>query len=207
VDAEAFHPRRRDPELRRTLGLGEADTLLIYVGRLAPEKNLDALLSAFSRLRAALPPEHRERLRLALVGGGPQMGQIARGKDAGIHLAGMQHGANLSRWFASGDVFAFPSLSETFGNVVLEAQASGLPVVGFDCQGVNERVTPGVDGLLVPVGGDLIPALRTLCEDRALRQRFGQAARAKAETQGWKQIFDELEARYRRLAAGGDRGI
>jgi phosphatidylinositol alpha 1,6-mannosyltransferase len=76
------------------------------------------------------------------------------------------------------------------------AVASGLPVVGFDCQGVNERVTPEVDGLLVPVGGDLAPALRRLCEDQALRERFGGAARSTAERQDWKPIFDELEARY-----------
>ena len=138
------------------------------------------------------------------------MGPIARARDPAVYLTGEQHGANLSRWFASGDVFAFPSLSETFGNVVLEAQASGLPVAGFDCQGVNERVTPEVDGLLTPVGGDLVPSLRRLCEDQALRLRLGQAARAKAEMQDWKPIFDELEARYwglvQRQATGVERG-
>jgi glycosyltransferase involved in cell wall biosynthesis len=83
---------------------------------------------------------------------------------------------------------------------VLEAQASGLPVVGYDCQGVNERVTPEVDGLLVPMGDDLAPALLRVCEDEGMRRRMGAFARAKAERQDWKPIFDELEQRYLRLA-------
>jgi glycosyltransferase involved in cell wall biosynthesis len=199
VDGQVFHPRHRDEKLRRWLGLGESDPLLIYVGRLAPEKNLPALLQAFRRLRAALPPGVRDRARLALVGGGPEATAISAAREPGVHLAGEQHGESLSRWYASGDVFAFPSLSETFGNVLLEAQASGLPVVAFDCPGPAERVTPEVDGLLVPVGGDLMPALGRLWCDRALRQRLGQAARAKAETQDWQPIFDELEQRYRGL--------
>jgi hypothetical protein len=82
------------------------------------------------------------RVRLVLVGAGPEEELLRRAQLPGV-LAGEQHGLALSRWYASADVFGFPSLSETFGNVVLEARASGLPVVGFDCQGVNERVAPG----------------------------------------------------------------
>jgi glycosyltransferase involved in cell wall biosynthesis len=196
VDAQVFHPRYRDAELRRSLGLGEEDVLLVYVGRLAPEKNLKALLLAFAKLRAALPAETRERVKLALVGGGPEQEVMARAAWPGVHLAGERHGQDLARWYASGDVFGFPSLSETFGNVLLEAQASGLPVAAFDCEGPNERVTPEIDGLLVPAGGDLMPALLRLCQDRELRKRFGAAARAKAEAQDWRPIFDELEGRY-----------
>jgi glycosyltransferase involved in cell wall biosynthesis len=198
VDANVFSPAHRDEELRRSLGLGPDDPLLVYVGRLAPEKNIPALLQAFSRLRAALPAGRREKLRLALVGHGP-LGDALTRSMPGVHLAGVQHGAALSRWYASGDIFAFPSLSETFGNVVLEAQASGLPTVAFDCQGVNEQVTPEVNGLLVPVGGDLVPPLLRLCEDVGLRRRMGEAARKRAEGLDWKPIFDDLERRYREL--------
>jgi glycosyltransferase involved in cell wall biosynthesis len=199
VDADLFSPAHRDPTLRRTLGLGPDDPLVLYVGRLAPEKNLDTLLHAFARLRQQVPTPVRERLRMALVGAGPLLESLRMAKPPGVVLAGEQHGLLLSRWYASGDVFAFPSLSETFGNVVLEAQASGLPVVGFDCQGVNERVTSEQDGLLVPIGGNLTPPLARLCADRALRERFGAVARARAERQDWQPIFDELEARYRAL--------
>jgi glycosyltransferase involved in cell wall biosynthesis len=202
VDARVFSPSHRDESLRRSLGLGPDDPLLVYVGRLAPEKNIPALLQAFTRLRAAVPAGRREKLRLALVGHGPLGDSLARGVP-GVHLAGVQHGAALSRWYASGDVFAFPSLSETFGNVVLEAQASGLATVGFDCQGVNEQVIPEVNGLLVPVGGDLVPPLLRLCEDPALRRRFGEAARRRAEGLDWKPIFDGLEQRYRDILGRG----
>src|SRR5262249_30177260 len=153
----------------------------------------------FVRLRQQMPSPQRDRLRLALVGAGPLYDSMQSNPPPGVILAGEQHGPVLSRWYASGDVFAFPSLSETFGNVVLEAQASGLPVVGFNCQGVSERVTPEHDGLLVAPGGDLTPALRRLCDDVELRRRFGEEARRKAEAQDWKPIFDELESRYLHL--------
>jgi glycosyltransferase involved in cell wall biosynthesis len=205
VDAAVFSPAHRSDELRRSLGLGPDDPLLVYVGRLAPEKNLAALLQAYTRLRGMLTPARRQRLLLALVGAGPLSATIEAAQYPGVILAGEHHGASLSRWYASGDVFAFPSQSETFGNVVLEAQSSGLPVVGFDCQGVNERVTPEADGLLVPCDGDLAPALLRLCEDAGLRRRLGEAARASALRQDWTPIFDELEARYLRLVEAATR--
>ena len=139
------------------------------------------------------------RLKLALVGGGPLAGQLQLSPLPHVILAGERHGTDLARWYASGDVFAFPSCSETFGNVVLEAQASGLPVVGFDTQGVNERVAHGMDGFLVPTNTSMAPALRQLCDDADLRRRFARAARAKAEAQDWAPIFDRLEQTYLRL--------
>src|SRR5262249_21365446 len=181
VDAQAFHPRFRDPALRAQLGLGNDGLLLVYVGRLAAEKNLPALLTAFTRLRQLSDPRMRERLRLALVGNGPLAGQLQALQAPGLVLAGERHGDDLARWYASGDIFAFPSRSETFGNVVLEAQASGLPVVGLDVAPVNERVAHGVDGLLASTEGDLAAALRQLSEDRCLLERFGTASRTKAE--------------------------
>ena len=200
VDGQAFHPRRRDPALRASLSLGPDDPLLLYVGRLAPEKNLPALLVAFARLRQRLPSPLGERVRLAVVGDGPQLEAFRAAQPPAVLFPGAQHGPALSRWYASADLFAFPSRSETFGNVVLEAQAAGLPVVGYDCQGVSERVTHGEDGLLTPPNGDLADALEVLCLSRTLRQRLAAAARRTAERQDWKPIFDGLEQRYLRLA-------
>ena len=121
VDAEHFHPRHRDNDLRGSLGLKPDDVLLLYVGRLALEKNLPALISAFARLRRQ---KFGHRVVLGLVGDGPLTNSLRAQQPADVHFAGAQHGAALARWFASADVFAFPSLTETFGNVVLEAQAS-----------------------------------------------------------------------------------
>ena len=115
-------------------------------------------------------------------------------------LPGIQVGENLARWYASADVFAFPSTSETFGNVVLEALASGLPVVGFDSPGVNERVAHDHNGLLVPMESDFAQALSQVCDDDGLRRRLTGAARRSAESQDWEPIFDRLEKQYRQQA-------
>ena len=192
VDGKAFNPAHRDEAFRQSLGLRPDDVLLLFVGRIASEKNLPALLQAYSRIRT-------DQIRLALVGDGPQLPQLQTQNTPGLILPGQQQGRDLARWYASADIFAFPSRSETFGNVVLEAQASGLPVVAFDDQAMNERITPGVDGLLVPSQGDLAESLRTLCQDPTRRRMLGRAARLKAEEQTWKAIFDDLEERYLHL--------
>jgi glycosyltransferase involved in cell wall biosynthesis len=173
--------------------------LLLYVGRLAPEKNLNALLDCYAGLRRRLPEESRDRLRLALVGDGPQAPALAARGAAGVVLAGAKHGAELSSWYASADVFAFPSRSETFGNVILEAQASALPVVGYDCPALRERVSPSYDGMLAANDEEFVGALQSLHADRRRGDAMATAARAKAERQSWPAIFDTLESLYRQL--------
>jgi glycosyltransferase involved in cell wall biosynthesis len=201
VDPLRFHPRHRDEGLRAGLGLGCADSLVAYVGRLAPEKNLGALLSAFGRLRG-----HGLRVRLALVGGGPLEERLRAACPPDVVMPGYQHGEALARWYASADVFAFPSLTETFGNVILEAQASALPVVGFRCPALAERVADGADGFLVGNVDGMAMALARLIADAGLRRRFGNAARIKAEGQDWEPIFDRLEARYGDVIARTEPG-
>lgn len=204
IDAEAFHPRWRDPDLRRTLGLGPDDCLALYVGRLAAEKNIEALFAAFAKVRERLEPTQHARFRLALVGDGPLAAALRARNLENVVLPGAQVGADLARWYASADVFVFPSLSETYGNVVSEALASGVPAVAYDCPGVNEQVEHEQDGLLVPVGHDLAGALHRLQADGDLRQRLGKAARRTAEGRSWGPIFDELEERYYDIL---DRGL
>jgi glycosyltransferase involved in cell wall biosynthesis len=199
VDAEAFHPRYRDASLRRELGLADDSILLLYVGRLAAEKNLGALLDLYDRWRGQLGEAPRDRVKLVLVGKGPLAGRLALRQSSGVTLAGEKRGADLARWYSSADVFVFPSRSETFGNAVLEAQASGLPVIGYDCQAVNERISHQIDGILAATDRDFAAAVELLCNHPDLRARFGAAARAKAERQSWSGIFDELEALYRQI--------
>jgi len=205
VDSELFHPRFRDPTLRNALGLETNDCLLLYAGRLAAEKNVMALLEAFGRLRARLAGRS-DRVRLALVGDGPLAPSLKLLNLPGVVLPGMQLGKDLSRWYASADVFAFPSVSETFGNVVLEALSSGLPVVAYDCPGVNEQVTHEENGLLVPPGQDLADVLYGLVDQRERRFWLALAARRSAEQRGWEPIFDGLEHIYRKIVDAGANG-
>ncbi|MFA7494728.1 MAG: glycosyltransferase family 1 protein [Acidithiobacillus sp.] len=192
VDCLHFHPRWRDESLRGRLGLGPKDLLLLYVGRLAREKNLPPLLAGFRTLHQHLPTT-----ALVLVGDGPLREEFNDLTHEGIHCVGVQRGSDLARWYASADIFCFPSCSETFGNVVLEAQSSGLPVIAYHCPGVDEQVNHGVHGILLPRGSEWQDALQTLCTHTEQRHQFAQAGRQRAESQSWSRSFDILEAVYR----------
>lgn len=194
VDANHFHPSRRDGELRRRLAPG-AEVMLLYVGRLAPEKRLSLLLEAFPRIRTQASVE----VGLVLVGGGPMEAALRRNPIPGVHLAGYLTGVELARAYASADLFAFPSDTETFGNVVLEAMASGLPVVGVDRGGVRDSILPGQTGWLTPPGQvePFAEALLGLVEDRYLRVRMGARGRTEAEGRSWPRILDGVLETWR----------
>jgi glycosyltransferase involved in cell wall biosynthesis len=141
IDIGRFSPRHRDHRLRHQLGLDGALTLL-FVGRLVKEKNLEILLAAVRLLRAA-----GYRFNLVLVGDGPMRNEI-RHQAPEAHLTGYLHDDMLSRMYASADIFVFPSTTETFGNVIAEAAASGLPCVGARAGGVQDNVKDEFTGLL-----------------------------------------------------------
>jgi len=144
VDSQLFHPRRRSDELRESWGLGPEDLAVVHVGRLAAEKNLGLLVKAFRALQQAHPQRH---MRLILVGDGPLRASLqAQLPDA--LFCGLQRGEALATHYASGDLFLFPSLSETFGNVVLEALASSLGVVAFDQAAAAQHIHHGHNGML-----------------------------------------------------------
>jgi glycosyltransferase involved in cell wall biosynthesis len=176
VDTMQFHPGWRDHALRRQWGLADEDLALLCVGRLAPEKNLDLLLRAYELVRAASP-----RTRLVLVGDGPSRAALRQAHPEVI-FASMLRGEALARHYASCDLFVFPSLSETFGNVTLEAMASGLPVVAYDYGAAREHMRNGEHGALVPVAaeGEFIAACLRAVAAPSLA-RIGWAARAAAE--------------------------
>ena len=197
VDTDTFSPRHRDASYRSALDVGPDDLLVTYVGRIAREKNLDLLLDAWSALG-----DRRRGARLALVGRGPLAEPIRRRSIPGVHVVGLLEGQALSAAYASADLFVFPSTTETFGNVLAEAMASGLPSVAANAGGVVEFARHGENAWLVaPGSADALAAgLDRLLGDAALRRRLAAAALRTAAERRWDAIDDRLIEDYRRVA-------
>ena len=214
VDMELFDPERRRPAMRDRIAPG-ADHILLYVGRLASEKRVDFLVEAFPRIRAACGP----RTALVLVGDGPAAASLRASAPKGVHFTGFLRGEALADAYAAADVFAFASETETFGNVVLEALASGVPVVAVDRGGVTETVQPGRTGVLVRPGNliGFADACTELLKNEDERLRLGNGARAEALTRSWSSILDGVLEAYRSsllperapvgMGLGVDRGL
>jgi glycosyltransferase involved in cell wall biosynthesis len=173
VDTQLFHPGVRDEALRARWGLDAHGLAVIHVGRIAPEKNLPLAVRAFRDLQRARPGA-----RFVWVGDGPARESLQR-ENPDFVFCGIQRGQALARHFASGDLFLFPSRSETFGNVTLESLASGVPVVAFDYGAARETLRSGVHGAAIPDGDDagFLEATLRLGADDALRARMRPACR------------------------------
>jgi glycosyltransferase involved in cell wall biosynthesis len=198
VDTALFNPRRRDMALRQSWGVGEADPALIYVGRLAPEKNLSLLATTFRAIQASRP-----RSRLVMVGDGPECRSLQR-QHPEFEFSGPRSGEDLARHYASADIFLFPSLTETFGNVLLEAMASGLAAVAFDYAAASEHLLHGVNGMKVAYGDEsgFMRLSSELAMDPEAARRLGQAACLSTRGLAWDNVLDTLLEDYRRLLAG-----
>ena len=200
IDLHRFSPAFRDPELRRMAGAESDDTpVLLLVSRLVREKDLADLVAMERILRG-----RGSRHRLVLVGEGPMREQL-RADLPDACFPGHQSGEALARWYASGDVFVFPSTTETFGNVVLEAQASGLPTVVVDRGGPPDQVEPGKTGFIARANhpADLANQVERLLNDPAERRRMGAAARVAASDRDWSAINGRLIDSYARVIARG----
>jgi glycosyltransferase involved in cell wall biosynthesis len=196
VDTQLFNPGRRSAALRQQWGVSAFDTVVIYVGRVAAEKNLDLVFRAFDAFRAAEPGA-----KLVIVGDGPERASWqARRPD--VVFCGTQIGETLAAHYASGDVFLFPSLTETWGNVTIEAMASGLAVVAYDCAAAEEVIRHGETGLkAVPEDADaFVTQAVSLAKQRDTQSRLGRAAAARAAQLSWDAIIDRFEAVLLRLA-------
>lgn len=196
IDLARFSPAHRSREMRDAAGADDDTPVVLLVSRLVKEKDLADLVE-MSRILSA----GGERFRLVLVGDGPMRAELqAALPDA--HFAGHQEGEALGRWYASGDVFVFPSTTETFGNVVLEAMASGLPAVVVDRGGPPDLVDEGVTGFIAPPNepAALAERVRRLLRDRDLRARMGAAAVAAAADRDWSVINGRLLDSYARVA-------
>ena len=189
VDTALFDPARRSEALRAQWGAGPSDPVVLHVGRIAAEKNLAALISAYAAVRAQAPNS-----RLVLVGDGPARVELqARCPDA--IFAGMRRGEDLATHYASADVFLFPSLTETYGNVTIEALASGLAVVAFDYAAAAETIRHGDNGLLAPMGDTDAFATRaaSAVSDLARASAMGSRARESALKLSWDLVVRQLE--------------
>jgi len=210
VDARLFHPPQ-DPEAARRLlraryGI-DAPLLLLYVGRIAVEKDLDVLVDAF----AYVSPAVRRDLALLVVGDGPYRGEFERKvAQAGVpvRFAGFLRGADLREAYQGADLFVFPSSTETYGNVVQEAMAVGLPVLGVSAGGVAERVVHGETGWLVTPRDpeSFARGIELLARDEGLRRRLGRAGHTAVRPHTWDAVFSRLFASMQEVAlrASGD---
>ncbi|MDX2081341.1 MAG: glycosyltransferase [Terrimicrobiaceae bacterium] len=188
LDTKLFHPGRRDPGFWRARGLRDGEAGMLFVGRVSKEKNLDLLVAATRRLAESQTPA-----RPLIVGDGPYMAEMRRLLPDAI-FTGYLGGEDLAAAYASADLFVFPSTTDTFGNVVLEAQACGLPSIVSDVGGPRDLVTPGVDGLVTKALDvqELATAIRQLVDDDDMRRRFGSAARAKVESRDWSKAVEKF---------------
>lgn len=196
VDTQLFSPARRDEALRQSWGAGPDDLVMVAVGRLAAEKNLEVVIQAYEAMRSA-----REDVRLVFVGDGPQRAALQQRCPA-AHFAGMRRGEDLAAHYASADLFVFPSLTETFGNVTIEALASGLPVLAFDTAAAGDWVSPGHNGWLLPVDDarGLAQQALVLARDPAQVRAAAAHARAQVAQLDWQQIARQVEDIFLRTA-------
>jgi phosphatidylinositol alpha 1,6-mannosyltransferase len=203
VDTELFHPGRRSQAMRAALGMGSSFTFL-YVGRLAPEKRPDQVLEAFRLASEILP---RGVIHLIVAGTGPREPELRATAPPGVTFLGLlERRSQLPDVYANADAFVFASVTETLGLVVLEAMASGLPVIASPVGGVRDHLVDGENGMAYPEGdaAEMARAMIRLTGDWALSQRLARGARRTAEGLGWHREMERLDLSYQEICAGGD---
>jgi glycosyltransferase involved in cell wall biosynthesis len=205
IDREIFNPGRRDLEWRRSFGIDDEVPVIGFVGRLVMEKGLDVFSDVIDRL------ERRQvRHKVLVVGEGPARDWFEKRLPQAC-FAGFQAGPDLGRAVASMDMLFNPSVTETFGNVTLEAMSSGLPVVAAIATGSQSLVAEGVTGRLVRAGAidTFADALQTYCQDQALRHAAGRAGMQVSLRYGWDEVNQALVDAYLRIlrqrSVGGGR--
>jgi glycosyltransferase involved in cell wall biosynthesis len=196
VDTQLFHPNRRDDALRTSWGVDAATPVVLHVGRIAAEKNLELAVQAFQAIRQKVP-----QTRYVWVGDGPARAALQAAHPDFI-FAGVQRGEALARHIASADLFPFPSLSETFGNVIIEALAAGLPVVAYAEGAAREHLVDGVNGYCIESGNAaaFIAATTRLASNPALIRHMGRAAHAGVAGLSPDTVIREFENLLREMA-------
>ena len=195
VESDLFNPSKRSAEWRQARGIGEADIVIAFVSRLVTEKGLDVVIDVLKGLES-----RSIRHRSIFVGEGPERARLEAALPTSI-FEGHARGEDLAAAYASSDIFLFPSETETFGNVTLEALSSGLPAVVANATGSNALVTDGVNGFLAPPrdSNSFLERVEQLVTDHDLRRKMSVAARASAEPFEWTRILSQIPAYYQEL--------
>ncbi len=199
VDPALFNPAHRSLEWRRSLGIGDDEVVVSFISRLVWEKGLRVYAEVIEGLKARGLPH-----RGLIVGDGPVRAELEK-RLPGTLFTGHLDGQALARAYASSDVFVFPSATETFGNVTLEAMASGLPTVCADAPGSDTLVVHGETGYLAPVGQSqaFLEYVSHLVDDDAARHRMGAAALARAQTYDWDAVLALILGYYQEVLNPG----
>ncbi|MBC8118930.1 MAG: glycosyltransferase family 1 protein [Burkholderiaceae bacterium] len=197
VDTQLFTPQRRSTELRRSWGATAETSVVIHVGRLAAEKNLAALVQAYDAMRAA-----DAALKLVFVGDGPARCELQNRCPHAI-FTGIRSGHDLAAHYASGDMFLFPSTTETFGNVTPEAMASGLAVLAYDYAAAAQLIQPPRNGLLAPFDDTeaFVRLAADLASNRDIARAMGARARVTVEGLSWERVVEQLERLFFQVAS------
>lgn len=190
VDTDQFNPNQRDEEWRKQHGFENDDIVMTFVSRLVWEKNLQTFVDVAKRLSDTVKP--------MIVGDGPAMKELQHMLPNAV-FTDFITGDELARAYASSDVFLFPSETETFGNVTLEAMSSGLPCVVADAPGSKSLVESGINGYLAPPRNteEFANCVREIVENERLRKKMGKAARQKAMAYSWENVNGELLENYK----------
>jgi glycosyltransferase involved in cell wall biosynthesis len=189
VDSQLFTPERRCPELRYRWGVSDTGLAVLYVGRVAPEKNLRLAVAAYRAMQ-----RFSDSARFIVVGDGPFRATLQK-EHPDLIFCGVHTGEDLARYYASADVFLFPSETETFGNVTLEAMASGLVVIAYDYAAAGMHISSGETGVLVPPGASkaFVDAAAKLAQAPQSLRKMRQQARAYARSIDWPRVVEKFE--------------
>jgi glycosyltransferase involved in cell wall biosynthesis len=198
IDTQLFNPNRRSDGLRQSWGLRDSDLAVIYIGRLAPEKNLALAVRAYECVR-----DVRRDARMIWVGDGPARRSLQRAHPGHVY-AGVHQGADLASHYASADLFLFPSLTETFGNVTMEALASGLAVVAFNEAAAAQHARDRLSARLVPSGDcdAFVSAAAEVAAAPALLARLRTHAPHAVAAVSWPSVLSIFEGHLLASAHG-----
>lgn len=197
VDTALFDPLRRNETLRCCWGADELTPVVMLVSRLAAEKNLEVAIQAFYAMRELNP-----QAKMVLVGDGPARVHLQK-QHPELIFAGMQTGEALAEHYASGDIFIYPSLTETYGNVTIEAMASGLATIAYDYAAARQHIQHDINGLLASFADTqaFVSQAKSLIGDRLRVKRLREAARQTVKSLTWDHIMDQMESVLRETAS------